>query len=571
MKHPLSLVITLALFIGATDTLTPQAVLATPALINFQGALADSGGSPVADGNYSVVFTIWDAASGGTSVWTETQSVFSSDGRFNTLLGSVNPVTDAVFNGTTRYLGMAVDSDPEMTPRTALVSVPYAVRVSTVDGASGGNIIGKVAIGPGHTLTGDSATITGGSSNTATGIWATVAGGKQNSATLEYATVSGGRLNVASSGAAVVGGGLGNNAIGEGATVAGGSSNTAEGNESFIGGGTNNRASGFDATIAGGTSNAALSYGSTVGGGILDTAGGAYSTVSGGEANAATAFHCTVSGGVTNRATDSGATVSGGKNNVASGSWSTVSGGFFGDASGDYSTVAGGLDNRATGSGATVPGGEFNWAAGARSLAAGFRARAGHDGTFVWADNTTQNDFTSTNVNQFLIQATGGVGIGTNSPQALLDVDGEVRVNVIQIMGGSDIVEGFESVEENIEPGTVMIIDDLHPGLLKPSVVSYDRRVAGVVSGAGGIQPGIHLGQGELNGNVKVALAGRVYVRCSAVNGPILPGDALTTSDTPGHAMKATETERSHGTLIGKAMGGLSDGTGLVLVLVNLQ
>ena len=66
-------------------------------------------------------------------------------------------------------------------------------------------------------------------------------------------------------------------------------------------------------------------------------------------------------------------------------------------------------------------------------------------------------------------------------------------------------------------------------------------------------------------------MTGRVYCRADASAGAILPGDLLTTSDTPGHAMKATDHDRAQGAVIGKAMTGLKEGHGLVLVLVSLQ
>ena len=73
------------------------------------------------------------------------------------------------------------------------------------------------------------------------------------------------------------------------------------------------------------------------------------------------------------------------------------------------------------------------------------------------------------------------------------------------------------------------------------------------------------------DGDVPVALTGRVYCRVDARAGAVEPGDLLTTSDTPGHAMKASDVARRPGAVIGKAMTGLAEGTGLVLVLVNLQ
>jgi hypothetical protein len=74
-----------------------------------------------------------------------------------------------------------------------------------------------------------------------------------------------------------------------------------------------------------------------------------------------------------------------------------------------------------------------------------------------------------------------------------------------------------------------------------------------------------------MEGGENVALSGRVYVEADASAGQIEPGDMLTTSDTPGYAMKVTEPTRAQGAVIGKAMSGLEEGTGMVLVLVTLQ
>ncbi len=66
-------------------------------------------------------------------------------------------------------------------------------------------------------------------------------------------------------------------------------------------------------------------------------------------------------------------------------------------------------------------------------------------------------------------------------------------------------------------------------------------------------------------------MTGRVYVQADATFGAIKPGDMLTTSETPGHAMKVTDHARAQGAILGKAMSGLKEGTGTVLVLVTLQ
>jgi len=119
----------------------------------------------------------------------------------------------------------------------------------------------------------------------------------------------------------------------------------------------------------------------------------------------------------------------------------------------------------------------------------------------------------------------------------------------------------------------VVSIDAEHPGQLILSRKSYDRTVAGVVSGAGGVKPGMLMGQAgtAADGQHPVALTGRVYCWADAEHSPIHPGDLLTTSDTPGHAMKVTDHTQAPGAIIGKAMTALERGQGLVLLLVTLQ
>src|SRR5690606_36180256 len=98
------------------------------------------------------------------------------------------------------------------------------------------------------------------------------------------------------------------------------------------------------------------------------------------------------------------------------------------------------------------------------------------------------------------------------------------------------------------------------------------RRVAGVVSGAGNYRPGIVLDTRDGVGNRQpIALLGKVLCKADAAYGPIEIGDLLTTSPTPGHAMKADDSSRAFGAVIGKAMSSLNAGTGLVSTLIALQ
>jgi len=311
------------------------------------------------------------------------------------------------------------------------------------------------------------ATVGGGTGNQASALYATIGGGANNRASASYSTVCGGYNNQASglgafvaggsssqaSGVdAVVGGGTLNQASGDYATVPGGMSNEAIGNYSFAAGfrAKANHPGAFvwgDVTLADITSTAMNTFLVRASNGITLTVEsgalrllptvtspnliGGYSgnsitsgvygaTISGGGqslglANHITDHHGTIGGGKQNQAGSNDttldnamyATVGGGYGNQATAENATVSGGDNNRASAPAATVSGGVDHETSGWYSTVPGGANNHAAGILSFAAGFRARANHDGSFVWSD-FNGFDFASTADNQFNVRATGG-------------------------------------------------------------------------------------------------------------------------------------------------------------------
>jgi hypothetical protein len=112
--------------------LTTTAFADSPKTLNYQGRLMNTAGQPVIDGQYSVTFRLYTAASGGTQVWEEAQSVMANNGYFNTTLGNSTVLNPSIFNQPL-WVGIQVGTEAEMTPRQKLGTTAYAMTV--VDGA----------------------------------------------------------------------------------------------------------------------------------------------------------------------------------------------------------------------------------------------------------------------------------------------------------------------------------------------------------------------------------------------------------------------------------------------------
>jgi hypothetical protein len=437
-------------------------VTAVPPLMNFQGRLTRPDGTPVANGDHTLTFKLYSAASGGTSLWSHTLLTTVRNGTFAVLLGGASgtktgPLNSALFTGD-RWLEIQIGNAPPLTPRQPIVTVGYAMKADRVNDGSitasslANNAVTSAKIADGTITSADIANGTIIAADLASGALNPLAwllGGNSGTTSSHFLGTTDNRpleLRV-------------NNRRALRSSYA---ENTANGGDEYrsinmLGGADINEiGTGLvGATIGGGgwdaftnidVPNRVLGDFGTVGGGFGNTAGESTfhhsaATVAGGERNTASGTQATVGGGESNTASGHRATVAGGYSNTASEYTATVAGGFGNRALSSYANVGGGENNIARGGAATVPGGRENTAAGHVSFAAGYRAKANHNHAFVWADGVP-TDFASTKDNQFLIRATGGVGINTNTPGFPLTFP-NVEGDKISLWGQSGNYYGF--------------------------------------------------------------------------------------------------------------------------------
>ncbi len=478
--------------VGALSLFGLARVGAQPTAFTYQGQLSEHGAP--ATGIYDMRFVLRDAATGGNAV-PGTPTPIGLIGVTNGLFSVSLDFGAGAFNGSARWLEIGVRTNGSLqaytvlAPRAALLSVPYAALAGSA-GSFAGNVAdsqlsaniarlnaaqaftGPVSFNPAsgppfavattNRVTGLNSDLLDGFS--AGAFWniggnlGTVPGNflgtldsqplvlrVNNSSALRLepnATspniIAGHPANVATPGVAgaVIGGGgaasASNLVAAAHGTIAGGRANRVLAGAIYgaVGGGDSNAVAGAQGVVSGGWNNQANAQFAAVLGGATNLASGAGGAVGGGSQNVASGFRSTVAGGANNSAAGAFAAVAGGRLNVASGAAATVAGGFSNVASNDYAAVAGGFGN--------VAGGSYSWAGGYSALAL-------HSGSFVWSDSSSFGAMATTGDNQFLIRASGGVGLGAAPVDAMLDVHGDVRLNDYDVFlrGGTDRNHGI--------------------------------------------------------------------------------------------------------------------------------
>ena len=192
------------------------------------------------------------------------------------------------------------------------------------------------------------------------------------------------------------------------------------------------------------------------------------------------------------------------------------------------------------------------------------------------------NPSTGQRANHLLsVLGTGSVGIGTTNPQAKLEINGNLRFTAdgsVQTTAWTGTLCGGDYAEavnakgspKSYEPGDVLVLGDGDAGEVEKSSEPYSTMVAGIFA----TKPGV-IGRRQTllkdTEEIPMAMIGIVPTKVTTENGPIHRGDLLVSSSTNGYAMKGTDRSRMLGAVIGKSMGILEKGTGVVEVLVTLQ
>jgi hypothetical protein len=172
-----------------------------------------------------------------------------------------------------------------------------------------------------------------------------------------------------------------------------------------------------------------------------------------------------------------------------------------------------------------------------------------------------------------VLDVQGDIELAQTKGGSIIFQDGSVQSYAWNgVLNGGDYAEDMRATGNKVkyEPGDVLVLAEGDNADVQKSAEPYSAMVAGIYA----TKPGV-VGRREAVAksadNVPMAMVGVVPTKVSAENGPIRKGDLLVSASLPGYAMKGTDRGRMLGAVLGKAMGSLDSGTGVIEVLVTLQ
>ena len=228
---------------------------------------------------------------------------------------------------------------------------------------------------------------------------------------------------------------------------------------------------------------------------------------------------------------------------------------------------------------------------GSSNISIQYQGSAGYDSGLASAGSAVPSNTSVASSIAFALNESN-VGLGTASAGERLEVNGNIKLSAnsggsvifpdgtVQATAWNGVLSGGDYAEsvnvsgdrEEYEPGDVIVIDPASEGKFLKSSTPYSTGVTGIYS----TKPGVvgrrqHTAREHMKEEVPMAMTGIVPTKVSAENGPIKPGDLLVSSSKPGYAMKGTDRSQMLGAVIGKAIGHLDSGTGIIEAVVTLQ
>ena len=580
-----------------------------PRTLSYQGILTDASGNLLPDGNKNLTISLYADASGGSALFTETQSVSVVKGRYMMIIGSLTPIPPNLSFSNSYFLGVSVDGSAELAPRTPLTSSPYALHAAIADGVSS-NVVGVVT-----TLNNLSGSLTlqggGGTSITANGHTLTISSSGSGGNGIQGLQSGDGTLTVLSSAGPVADVRLSPSAIttkflGDAAVTA--PKISAEGADI----GQVLTSNGFGVAVwknISATSTLSLPYSDSiaapvaafslsnvgVGHAILGTHSSPGDVGAGvcGQTNSKAANAIGVLGLITTVTPGALAAAVRGQNNGTNANGMGVYGIHSGGGVGVYGQSASGAG--VFGISNTGSSGSFSNTTASNSSATLVVSTVG-SGAAVSSTTTGSGRaglYTinlATNSSNALEATTNGTGVSLklnhtgSSGNIAVFQSGSVNVARIDKAGkgffnggtqtsGADVAEAFAVVGDRstYEPGDVLVIASGYKRTVEKCVKPYATNVIGVHA----TKPGVLLSARDVESNsddlVPMGVVGVLPTKVCNEGGMISAGDLLVTSSRIGYAMKADPEKLKFGMVIGKALEDFSGENGMIEVFVNVK